>query len=224
MASTLFRKAEISYPSARISLKFSVACIITFHFFGALGMLYPPTRPYFEAATPLNLLITNVLLFNFHRDWNLPFLIFCLISFLTGFLVEVAGVQTGLIFGEYSYGPALGLKLWEVPLLIGLNWLMLVYITGYVSGRLFKNKLLAAMGGTTLMVMLDYVIEPVAMKYNFWYWEQEVIPIQNYLGWFVTALFLHLIYQFLPFNKRNILAKYVIIVQLAFFISLHLFN
>jgi putative membrane protein len=224
MASTLFRRSELTYPTRVISLKASVICLITFHFFGALGLLIPMTRPYFEMATPLNLLITNVLLFNFHREWNKPFLLFCLVSFLTGFLVEVAGVQTGLIFGSYAYGSALGYKLWDVPLMIGLNWLMLVYATGRVSSLIFGNRVIAALGGAVLMVLLDFIIEPVAIIYDFWSWESETIPLQNYAGWLVTAFFLHLFYQYLSFDKRNKLAKYVLFVQAAFFIFLQLFN
>jgi putative membrane protein len=40
--------------------------------------------------------------------------------------LEVVGVKTGLIFGEYKYGSTLGIKLFEVPLIIGFNWVFVI--------------------------------------------------------------------------------------------------
>ena len=49
-----------------------------------------------------------------------------------GFFIEVIGVKTGFIFGSYYYGAAMGIKILAVPLLIGLNWSILVYSTSLV--------------------------------------------------------------------------------------------
>ena len=48
------------------------------------------------------------------------------------------------------------------------------------------------------MVLLDIMIEPVAIELDFWQWEGGNIPLQNYLMWFIVALFMNWI---ISFNK-----------------------
>ena len=221
--SVLFHKAKNpQHAEGIVSLRIAITSLIVIHSFGCLGLLYPPTRSYFELATPVNLLITGALLFYFHKDWNKSFILFSIICFVTGYLVEVAGVQTGLIFGEYTYGPTLGFKLWGVPLIIGLNWLILIYSTGVMAQAFSQNWILKSLIGSGLMILLDFFIEPVAVTLDFWHWEGGEIPVHNFLGWFITALFLQSVFHLLSFEKNNLLAKYVFYVQLVFFIFLQI--
>ncbi len=37
-------------------------------------------------------------------------------------LSEIIGVNSALLFGDYSYGSVLGLKIGGVPVLIGVTW------------------------------------------------------------------------------------------------------
>lgn len=221
--SVIFRKSETTTRYGKlVSFKVALSSILVIHFFGALGLIYPPTRPYFEAATPLNLLITALLLFSFHYDWNRYFLAFAIVTFTTGFLIEVAGVQTGLIFGDYRYGPTLGFKIWDVPLIIGLNWLILIYCTGMLAQQFSHRWWLKSILGSAMMICLDFFIEPVAVSLDFWHWAGGEIPIHNFIGWFITALFLQVLFHLFDFKKNNFLAKYVFYVQLVFFIFLHI--
>lgn len=202
--------------------RLSISIIIVVHFFGILGLLYPPTRPYFEVATPFSLILTSILLLSFHREWNLAFITFIVITYLSGFLVEVAGVNTNFIFGSYIYGATLGIKLWEVPLIIGLNWLLLTYICGSISSNITDHIFLNSLIGSLIMVILDILIEPVAIHLDFWQWEGGKIPLQNFIGWFLVALILQSVFHNLQFDKKNIMAKYVLSVQAIFFIILQI--
>ena len=204
----------------KYALPAAVAVLVIFHAVGLWGLLFSGEPEYFQQLTPMNLLLTNVLLFSFHRRWNAAFVLFAVVMFCGGFLSEVLGVHTGLLFGNYSYGAALGLKLWEVPLLIGLNWLMLVYTTGHISNYFKLHWLIRALIGAICMVLLDYFIEPVAMQYDFWSWQGDSIPLSNFIGWFAVAFLLQLYFQKASFFKSNRLAPYVYLVQLAFFICL----
>ncbi|MFD2999901.1 carotenoid biosynthesis protein [Pontibacter toksunensis] len=205
----------------KYALSAAVAVLVIFHGVGLWGLLFSGEPEYFQQLTPMNLLLTNALLFSFHRHWNAAFVIFAVVVFCVGFLSEVLGVHTGLLFGNYTYGATLGLKLWEVPLLIGLNWLMLVYTTGLISNTLKLHWLVKALIGTMLMVLLDYFIEPVAMEYDFWSWQGGSIPVSNYVGWFGVAFLLQLYFQKASFFKGNRLAPYVYLVQLVFFLCLY---
>lgn len=191
---------------------------------GIIGLLLPLSASLFQALTPFNLLLSAAILFSFHRQWNGAFMLFCGICLLSGYFVEVAGVATGLIFGSYAYGPTLGWQLLGVPLIIGLNWLMLIYSTGSICAGLSLPPVLKAGLASGLMVLLDIFIEPVAMAYSFWQWENNVVPWQNYAAWFIISFSLHLLFFLLPFRKKNPAAKYLYLLQLVFFIILCLFT
>jgi uncharacterized membrane protein len=68
---------------------------------------------------------------------------------------------------------------------------------------------------------LDFFFEPVAMLYDFWSWQNNKIPVQNYFGWFGLAFILQLYFQHSLVNKQNALAIWVVRVQGAFFILIN---
>ena len=207
--------------------------VILMYLAGTIGLLIPYTQPYFKLASPLNLWVSLILLISFHEDLNKTFIFTAIFIFLTGFLVEVAGVHTGIIFGKYWYGHTLGTQLFDVPLVIGANWLLLVYCSSISVKMLFSNikhksfftsifiqSTIAAM----LMVGLDYLIEPVAISLDFWHWQFDKIPTQNYQAWFLLSFIL--IYFFLnaKFSKTNPLALLVLFLQFLFFICITIFH
>lgn len=212
----------------RIPLTTAVGWLAVIHFFGMIGLLLPFSRPWFELATPLSLLTSALLLFYFHQYWNSYFAGFMILAFMAGFGIEVVGVRTGNIFGSYTYETTLGYKLLDVPLLIGVNWLMLSYACGVCFAPLRAPLPLKSLLAALLMTGMDYVIEPVAIIHHYWDWTQAVIPLQNYLAWFLVSFVLACIFYLLPFGKKNPLAKYLIVIQLLFFVLLqighHLFG
>ena len=46
--------------------------------------------------------------------------------------------------------------------------------------------------GTSLMLFLDLLMEPLAPILDFWVFEGKEAPLQNYLGWTVVAIFYNL--------------------------------
>lgn len=196
--------------------------LILFHLVGLIGLVIPDTSLVFQTLTPLNLIVSLILVLSFHRDWNGAFYLYLFISFLLGYFVEVLGIQTGMIFGGYRYGESLGLKIFDTPLLIGINWMLLIYTCGSISSLILKNLYLKALLGTILMVILDYLIEPVAMRMDFWHWDSDFIPMRNYLGWALLSCILLLIYFLLPFHKQNRLVISFYFVQFFFFLAIRI--
>lgn len=197
----------------------SAAILIVVHLSGIIG-IHSSYKELFLLCTPFNLLLSIGLLFWNHNDFQKPFLIFSAIAFFSGFLIEVMGVKTGVIFGDYSYGNTLGWKLFDVPVIIGVNWLLLVYCVGSIFSKIRKSDLTKAFLGAALLTGMDLFIEVVAIKYDFWEWRGLYPPIRNFFAWYFVSFFLLLAFYHFPFQKENKLAKVLFGVQLIFFIVL----
>ncbi len=192
---------------------------------GFIGLNFADTSIYFKFFTPFHLVFNSFILIFFQKDKNKIFYFFCSFIFISGFIIEIVGVKTGKIFGFYEYGLGLGIKLWEVPLTIGLNWLVLIICTGTLVELLFnssnnKNVLIVivkSIFASILLTALDILIEPVAILQDFWHWKLNVIPLQNYIAWFIISFLMQFIFYILPFKKENPLAVWMYFLQILFF-------
>ena len=171
--------------------------------------------------TPLNLLLSGVYLVINHKKINARFVLFFALAFTIGFSIEVIGVKTGLIFGAYSYGDVLGIKVLDVPLVIGLNWFLLVYATSCVAEYLVKKIWLKVIVAAALMTLLDVLIEPIAIRLDFWTWEQASVPMLNYIAWFFISALVIAIHYGLKTNQRNGAGVVLFGLQVIFFAVLN---
>ena len=171
----------------------SIGIIWLFHFSGILGIIYSDPA-WFIQATPLNLLISFILLL-INTEWTLKTGVLVFLFFSVGMVSEILGVQYGLIFGNYTYGSALGFQFMGVPFMIGINWCILVFITGSIAQFFTKKIEFQLLISVVLMLFLDLVMEPVAPQLDFWTFETGLAGVQNYIGWTLVALPLQLIYH-----------------------------
>lgn len=197
--------------------------IVLFHIVGLVGFLNPNLNKLFLTFVPFHLLLMLILLVINQAAWGKNFWQFISLIFVLGVLIEIIGVSTGMIFGHYTYGQTLGIKIANVPLIIGVNWLILILAVGAILEKFKRlNSLQKAIIGAVFLTLLDVLIEPVAIKFDYWHWQNNVIPFQNYFGWFlVSFLFLKMCDQ-IDFNKSNKVAGLLLITQLMFFIILNL--
>ncbi len=201
----------------------AIFTILLFHISGLPFIIYEGTRSLFLSFTPFTLTLSACLLLWNHKDWSPSFLLFAFAAAIGGFGIEVIGVQTGILFGSYQYSTVLGWKIWGVPLVIGVNWLMCAYCCGILANRFVGlNDLIKAFIGASLMVLLDLVIEPVAIKMDFWQWENKHIPLWNYGTWFIVSFVLLFLFQKLSFNKQNPVAGVLYLTLFLFFAALNL--
>jgi bisanhydrobacterioruberin hydratase len=213
---------------------------IFFHCIGLIGLLFLDPG-FFIQSTPFNLLLSFSLLVWTQQMKNTAFLLFMAMVFVIGYFSEVAGANTGLLFGDYSYGRVLGIRLLKVPLLIAVNWFIIIYCCGIGTQTLLlkvikrvasdSNEpplLLKAISvivdGATLAVAFDWLMEPVAVKLGFWVWNGDgSIPLYNYICWLVISMLLLTIFHFCRFNKENKFAVNLLLIQALFFLILRTF-
>lgn len=217
----------------------AVAIAILFHAVGLIGILFFDSK-LIAATTPVNLALMFVLLLWTQKEKNTAFFLFTAITIGFGFFVEVIGVNTGMLFGNYEYGPVLGYKFQRVPLNIGINWFIIIYCCGISIHTLLMKAInrisletqtppmaLKAMSviidGATLAVVFDWIMEPIAVKLNFWHWSEGEIPFYNYLCWFIVSNILLAVFHFCKFNKRNKFAIDLLLIQVMFFMLLRAF-
>ena len=200
--------------------KISVFIIWLFHICGMIGISYG-NKEFFLAFTPINLLVSFVLLLINQKRLNGIKLKSVFLIFIIGMVSEILGVNYGLIFGDYVYLDNLGVKISGVPVLIGLNWIILTFITGSLSSLIFKNKYISVLLGAIFMILVDLLMEPVAPLLGFWIFDLPTVPLQNYIGWFAVGIITHSIYQFKISEKEFTYSINLLIVNAIFFAFLN---
>ena len=193
----------------------SLAVLILINIVGVIGFRSDSLLSIFKELTPYNLLFTLMICF-----LHLPKKFFIspfIILYTIGYVVEFLGVKTGLLFGNYHYGSSLGIQWFNVPLIIGVNWFILAIGARGCANRITKNTSMQSLCASLFMVGLDFLIEPVAMKYDFWSWHQNEVPIQNYFMWFLISILM----QFLLTKKSMLIPFYlglaILTSQIIFF-------
>ena len=207
-------------------MKYSIGLIWLFTISGIIGITLG-YEEWFLPKTPLHLSIFLGLIF-YHHYKDKSFIWWLSITFVIGFLVEYLGVNHGLIFGDYKYGENLGWKYKGVPIMIGVNWMLLTYCSIGIShnliNKLFNNnkktkKLLitGSLISASLMTALDIIIEPIAPRLDFWKFTLEIAPLSNYIGWLMVSLIIHLMIWNQTSYKCNKTLAYHLYVSLTIF-------
>jgi putative membrane protein len=145
-------------------------------------------------------------------------LAFLISGYLVAWLMELSSIHTGFPFGLYIYIPATqDRELWVagVPFMDSLSYVFLAYasftlallalgrgswqVRGYVleeEPALWRSWRITVLGAA-LMMTLDIVIDPVALRGYRWFLGQIYgypeygvyfgVPLSNFAGWFLVA-------------------------------------
>ncbi|WP_320113564.1 carotenoid biosynthesis protein [Draconibacterium orientale] len=204
----------------RSNFSYLVSIIIIFYLVGFFGLTMPSTRPFFIHLTPFALLLSSLVVGLFHSKFSAKTILVFIFIYAASFIVELIGVNTGSIFGHYSYGHGLGVKLFNTPLIIGLNWLLLVYVSNSIMELSSWPLMLKIVGASFLLLVYDLLLEQVAPQLAMWTFSESVVPVQNYVAWFVLALLFSLLMKLLKINTKNRIAPIVFGIQIVFFIAI----
>ncbi|WP_396155377.1 carotenoid biosynthesis protein [Flavobacterium sp.] len=195
--------------------------LILVYISGSIGFVVNP--PFFSPFTPYTLLLTCFVFLIHSPVADKKFIIaFFSVAFLAYF-IEVIGVKTGLIFGRYSYGNGLGLKLIDVPLIISINWAILICAGIRIVSSIFVNKITVLVVAALLVTGIDLLIEQVAPKLDFWQFEGGLPSLHNYLGWIGVAFFTSYFFYPTIIKGNRSVSLIILILQIIFFTSLFIF-
>jgi len=215
MLSKLYKNKEF--------LRFSVFFVWLINISGFFGLL-SDQKDFFLIMSPLAIIVTFILLI-LNYDFKQKGFITALISIIIiGFLVEFLGVNYDLFFGSYEYGNNLGYKIGGVPIIMSVNWLVLIFLAGSFTEKIIPNPLpLKVLFAALLMVFLDIFLEICAPKLDYWKFNEEVVPISNYNSWFIISAICLYIYFKLIKEKEYTLSTNMLVIYFAFFGLLSVF-
>ena len=129
--------------------------------------------------------------------------IFVLIAIIVSTINEIIGSKYGLIFGgEYRYDSKStpGPMIYNIPLIIPIVWSGLIYMglnySSFINNAMitvvsFQKVIPLIILAGFLLVVLDMVLDPIAVDENRWSWVNPGtyygVPLLNFFGWFLTV-------------------------------------
>ncbi|MCG8700091.1 MAG: carotenoid biosynthesis protein [Bacteroidales bacterium] len=170
--------------------------------------------------------VSVLLLILLRTDKKGRYLLFIALFGLVTIFLEIIGVKTGLVFGEYYYEDMWKVTMMGVPVIIGVNWMVLMIASSNIAKHLFKggNLFLICLFSGLFIFCIDLVLEQVAIQLKYWYWIGDAIPKQNYLIWFLLGALFPLLERWIGLNiKWKKLIGYYII-NWVFFAAIMLFG
>jgi putative membrane protein len=185
--------------------------LIVLYASGLVGMHIPAVSATFISLVPLTLWFTGFICFWFFPKPSIQAYVLLAAIAVAAWMLEV---------GEYAYGRTLGYQVLNVPITIGINWILLVMVTGAVVQEWnVGGKIGRAALGAGLMTALDVLIEPIAVHFDFWQWNNNYIPIQNFIAWWVASFFFHWVYISADLPAKSSLFRLIAALQFLFFLG-----
>jgi putative membrane protein len=204
--------------------KYLVIIFSIFYLVGVIGHLIPLTKKIMINITPLVLFISFLIIyFYFQSKQKQKFNTWIIATYLFTFFAEVIGTNTGYLFGNYSYTDSLGFRLFNVPLVIGLNWVAIVLGANLIAQKIKLNIYASSFLAALITVVFDIILEPAAIKLQYWSWLNNKIPLYNYITWFILSFIASYFYNKLQIKSNNILPVFYILIQIIFFTLLLIF-
>ena len=150
-----------------------------------------------------------------HYRWR-PMLVFTTICTVVGNVVENVGVATGFPFGHYSFLQLMGPKILYVPVLLGLAYIGMAYVSWMLACLILKTPasptakrsiIAVPLLASLIMTTWDLAQDPVwSTILHGWIWYDGGawfgVPISNYLGWYANLFVIYLLFALYLRRRR----------------------
>jgi uncharacterized membrane protein len=206
------RRLSISVYTAegggyRAGMSFSLGLLVVLYAAARVAQAFPDQVPLAALAAAHVLLPLLFALIHGAQVYRIRgILIFTALCLVVGNLLENMSIVTGFPFGRYHFTDVMGPKLFYVPLLLGLayvgmgylSWTLARLILGGVHEPLIGSRILTRpLVAAFLMVAWDLSTDPIWSNLaRGWVWHDGGpyfgVPLSSFLGWYLTV---YLIYQ-----------------------------
>jgi uncharacterized membrane protein len=175
----------------------------------ATGLLHDVGPPAGHAAALTILLLLFAFLHGAVQYRFRDLLVFAIIVVGVSNAFENLSIATGFPFGRYRYSDKLGPKIFQVPVLIGLAFIAVGYLS-WTLARILVRAPARPVGhctfavpavATFVMVAWDLSFDPlVSTVRQVWIWQDGGsffgVPASNFLGWYLTGYVFFQLYAF----------------------------
>ena len=181
-----------------IKIIYSLLTLIFFILFGG-GLLSQILNPELFKNTswtpPVFILIASLICL---LNKNTKTIIILLLAGFLGFLSEIIGVKTGFPYGEYFYTETLGIKIFDVPIVLISSWIIITTFSLDILNSLHLNKFFFPILFSITSTTYDLLIDPLMSgPLNYWEWNNHGyyfgIPVSNFLGWIIVSAIIGLL-------------------------------
>jgi len=139
-------------------------------------------------------------------------LFFIAVCLVVGNIFENFGVLTGFPFGRYYFTDLMGPKLFLVPVLLGLAYVGMAYLSWTLARLIVVNGRSPSSGTRVIVVLLvaaiimvarDLAMDPVwGTVLRAWVWLKGGsyfgVPVSNFAGWYLTVYVIYQIFALYP--------------------------
>jgi putative membrane protein len=137
-------------------------------------------------------------------------------------IIEYIGLTTGLPYGNFIYTGDLGYKINGIlPVTVGLSWAPLMIGSIAITYTLTKNKIHRLILPVLILVLFDLVLDPASVAVGMWKYADTGlyydVPLQNFIGWFISGSIGSMIGYCLFKNTEN---KNILFLSYSFLISI----
>ena len=105
--------------------------------------------------------------------------------------------------------------------MIGFNWMIVLFGCVSLAQIISQRATLQVAIATLCAPLFDYVMEPVAVAFNYWEWQGGVPPVQNYIVWGVISGVMCSVYLLLRCSTKKALPAYYLGIQFGYFAILN---
>jgi uncharacterized membrane protein len=161
------------------------------------------------------------------RQWQ--FALWSILIVIAGLGLEWFGINHSWLFGAYHYKPTLQPQIDRVPLAIGFAWLGILLSAGGFAQWLLqrqnsKSFFAQAFLTALLMTAFDAMMEPAAVRLQYWIWQSSTIPMRNYLIWYLAGQIFSLSFLLLGLYSIPLprLLRHAFTAQLLYFLLVNL--
>lgn len=198
------------YESPRTDKATLVLCLILFAYLAARVLEIAPSAIPRTAIVALDVLSALAFaLVDGRRHYGLRgILVLAAICIVVGNTTENLSIATGFPFGHYYFVELMGPKLFQVPILLGLAYIGMAYVSWTLARLIigdiaFTGLRFLAVPITAgfIMVAWDVAQDPVwATVLHGWVWRDGGpwfgVPVSNYFGWYLTVFLIYLCFAF----------------------------
>jgi uncharacterized membrane protein len=188
-------------PLAALSLTLILAC------YGCARLLevFPGSLPHIAIVACDVLSAMAFAMLDGVRTYGLRTIaVFLGICILVGNVIENIGVITGFPYGHYRFLELMGPQILHVPVLLGLAYVGMAYVSWRLAGLILGPAYGASLVflpalSSLIMTAWDLAQDPVWSTFlHGWIWRDGGpwfgVPVSNYLGWLGTVFLIYVLF------------------------------